>query len=46
MTDDDATRSGIVSALARLWDAGLGDRDHLLIYYAGHGYQEKATVNP
>jgi len=40
LLDRKATRNNIVSHLNRLIN-GLDENDHLLIYYAGHGYYDK-----
>ncbi len=39
----DATRSDILRALAKLRQA-LGEDDHLLVYYSGHGSWDKANL--
>lgn len=41
--DREATRSGILRALAEFRDAPLGPNDNFLIYYAGHGHQRPDT---
>ena len=41
--DREASRSGILRALAEFRDAPLGPNDNFLIYYAGHGHQRPDT---
>ncbi|MFC1825559.1 caspase domain-containing protein [Thermodesulfobacteriota bacterium] len=43
LINGDATRAGILSALASYRDAPLNESDNLLIYYAGHGFQHPNT---
>ena len=43
LLDRDATRAGVLRALAEFRDMGLGGSDNLLIYYAGHGHQRPDT---
>ena len=43
LLDRDATRAGVLRALAQVRDMGLGPADNLLIYYAGHGHQRPDT---
>ena len=41
--DRQATRAGILRALAEFRDLPLGPGDNLLVYYAGHGHQRADT---
>jgi hypothetical protein len=41
--DRQATRAGVLKALAEFRDMPLGPGDNLLIYYAGHGHQRPDT---
>ena len=43
LLDRQATRAGVLRALAEFRDMGLGPADSLLIYYAGHGHQRPDT---
>ena len=43
LLDRQATRAGILRALAEFRDAPLGAGDNFLIYYAGHGHQRPDT---
>ena len=43
ITDSEGTRAGILSAIASYRDAPLRSFDNLLIYYAGHGFQDPGT---
>jgi len=43
LLDRQATRAGVLRALAEARDMGLGPADNLLIYYAGHGHQRSDT---
>ncbi|EDN67552.1 hypothetical protein BGP_3550 [Beggiatoa sp. PS] len=45
LLDREATRSNIVSQLNRLIN-GLNENEHLLIYYAGHGYFDNKLKKP
>jgi len=43
LINGDATRAGILAALASYRDAPLNESDNLLLYYAGHGFQHPNT---
>jgi hypothetical protein len=43
LLDRQATRAGVLKALAEFRDMPLGPADNLLIYYAGHGHQRPDT---
>ncbi len=43
LLDRQATRAGVLRALAEFRDMPLGPADNLLIYYAGHGHQRADT---
>jgi hypothetical protein len=43
LTEQDATRNGILGALRQYRDAPLKESDNLLIYFAGHGWQNSRT---
>jgi uncharacterized caspase-like protein len=43
LLDRQATRAGILRALAEFRDMPLGPADNFLIYYAGHGHQRADT---
>jgi uncharacterized caspase-like protein len=42
LTDDDATKTNILSAIASI-ASGAGEKDYLLLYYSGHGYVVRDT---
>ena len=43
LLDGDATRAGILDALAEYRDGKMGAIDNLLIYYAGHGHRDPGS---
>ncbi len=43
LLDGEATRAGILDALAAYRDGKRGKIDNLLLYYAGHGHQDSGT---
>src|SRR5215510_7208670 len=43
LRDSEATRSGILRAMAKLRESNLTESDNVLLYYAGHGSQERDT---
>lgn len=43
LLNDQATRTGILHALTLYRDAPLGSSDNLLVYFAGHGFQNPGT---
>jgi Caspase domain len=43
LLDRQASRAGVLRALAEARDMGLGPADNLLIYYAGHGHRRPDT---
>jgi hypothetical protein len=45
LLDAEATRAGILDALAEYRDGKRGAIDNLLIYFAGHGHQDPGTAD-